>query len=564
MWLCTSCAGQQLLAIRDRDVRDLRQQRASRQEALVKSLRTIESLRGELTTSKYEHRESQQKVASLSGSISIQNQTLDRLETRNAKLQEKLRQVEIAYERLKDTYQEMRSVLGTTVSELTQTRRIDRETALAIPRIDDSGSERERLHRRIDELRAEVIRERAARRAANSHRRRLTPPPVVSSSPRIRRLTQASPTPETASPGSHPAGAATADNGGSTDGAPNAALGKTHLMDTALLLVLASISIIAVILVVFVVARRILRDNRATRAERSSAGDIEKDEQQGHADSSVAENENEDDVEDDYAGDEEPEIEQGDSDHDGEPFPGLSGEEERWEDTEKITEIPAGERELEDALALPSPDVSLADSLDWLNEAEKPSKRRSKKTEDAETKPSPGVDVDSESASEELKSPEPRVPAEVVTDESASSRHAMKGHSDTQVMPKVEEDDFSPTQMLPTLDEDPTMTGGGSASPGLSEAHNQEFTETSVLRKINEDSHHPEEDIADFDDAGGIDTQVMPSITDFQDEDPVDMPDEITGATGSGMRELPQDDDDKELLAELEELMGEKFEDLVT
>ncbi len=225
-WLCTSCASQQLLAIKDRDLRDLRQQGASRQEALVKSLRTIECLREELTTSKYERRESQQKVASLSGSISIQNQTFDRLETRNAKLQEKLRQVENAYDRLEDTYQEMRSVLGTTVSELTQTLRIDRETALAIAQIDDSGSERERLHRRIDELRAEVIRERAARRAANSHRGRLTPPPVVSSSPQIRRLTQASPTPGTASPGSHTAGAATADNGGSTAGAPNAALGK--------------------------------------------------------------------------------------------------------------------------------------------------------------------------------------------------------------------------------------------------------------------------------------------------------------------------------------------------
>ena len=300
--------------------------------------------------------------------------------------------------------------------------------------------------------------------------------------------------------------------------------------------------------------------HRDTRAERSSTGDIEEDEQQGHADSSVAENEDEDDVEDEYAGDEEPEIEQGDPDHDGEPFPGLSGEEDSNENTEEIVETPGGEWELENALAPAGRDVSLADSLDWLNEAGKPSKRRSKKTEDAETKASPGVDVDSESASDELKSPEPRVPAEVVRDESASSRHAI----DTQVLPKIEKDELTSTQVLPTLDEDLTTTGGRSASPGLSEAHNQEFAETLVLSSINEDSYHPEGDIADSDDAGKMDTQVMPSITDFRDEHSIDMRDEITEATDSGTRELRQDDDDKELVAELEELLGEKFEDLVT
>ncbi len=121
--LFSGCVSQQQLAIKDRDIRDLRRQNASRQEALVKALKTVESLRAELGATRYERRELEQKVARSGASVRIQQQNIDRLETQKTKLQEQLRQSEIAYERLRHTYLDIKSVLSDTVTELARRRR---------------------------------------------------------------------------------------------------------------------------------------------------------------------------------------------------------------------------------------------------------------------------------------------------------------------------------------------------------------------------------------------------------------------------------------------------------
>ncbi len=157
--LLAGCASQHLLAVKDRDIRELRLQNGRKQEALVRSLKTAESLRDQVDTLEYERRELQREVASLNTSVEFQRQTADRLDGENTRLRGKLREAELTQERLRQSHDDLKKVLNSTVKQI------------ARPSLGASLGEGEpweigRLRAQLNELRAQLLRERKRAPAA--------------------------------------------------------------------------------------------------------------------------------------------------------------------------------------------------------------------------------------------------------------------------------------------------------------------------------------------------------------------------------------------------------------
>ncbi len=123
------------------------------------------------------------------------------------------------------------------------------------------------------------------------------------------------------------------------------------------------------------------------------------------------------------------------------------------------------------------------------------------------------------------------------------------GHSATQILSVL------PGTAVNDRNSDADEVGG---------SRNQEFTDTSVLDApgAGRPARPPPEESLD---EVATDTQVLPPLLDFEDDSELDEalgenidPDDANG--GSSDEEM---DSDSKLLAELEDLMGEKFEEQV-
>ena len=137
------------------------------------------------------------------------------------------------------------------------------------------------------------------------------------------------------------------------------------------------------------------------------------------------------------------------------------------------------------------------------------------------------------------------------------------GNSDTQVIERIETDGLNATQVLSVLDGE-AANDENSGADELGGSRNQEFTDTAVLDAAGAGratSPSPEESLGP--DEMPTDTQILPPLLDFEDDSELD---EALGETiepdeGNGGSLDEEADSDGELLAELEDLMGGKFDE---
>ena len=118
----SGCTSRQTIAEKEREIRELITLKQEQQVALARSQRTVEVLREELDASKQERRELAQSLARWEATAKLQERAVDRLEARNAKLQETQRHLERSFERLEKTHDDLDRLFNATVRELATER----------------------------------------------------------------------------------------------------------------------------------------------------------------------------------------------------------------------------------------------------------------------------------------------------------------------------------------------------------------------------------------------------------------------------------------------------------
>jgi predicted nucleic acid-binding Zn-ribbon protein len=167
--LLAGCTSGRLLEVKEREIDELRFLNAKKNESLSTALGHSVLLTERLSSLEVEKASLLAELAGLQAEAKRDKQSLEALEREQAQLQEKLDGVEKALEKLKRTHAQVKTVASSTAGELADLRLRKQELEERAESLNQTnGSLREQnatLAREFEQLRADLVRERAVVRS---------------------------------------------------------------------------------------------------------------------------------------------------------------------------------------------------------------------------------------------------------------------------------------------------------------------------------------------------------------------------------------------------------------